>query len=202
MEIMKYGSTESVMFKMLFLTGCRISELDNMRRSMLIAGVIHWQLGKNQRGWRKEQLPDVYLKELILYHENYRVYKDKIFSMSGKSLRRRFNSHIRQNLGSKWHERIPTINKNSACKWEYRYNLKGLRKDFQTLLFKQQLDKWKDAGIALEFTSKKMRHSSTKLTAYHYLVNFDTLDISKYSNKTPARILQDSLTQRRIIDYV
>ncbi|HZX44109.1 MAG TPA: hypothetical protein VFF28_00345, partial [Candidatus Nanoarchaeia archaeon] len=47
---MKYGSDLRVMFEMLFLTGCRIKELDKMKISCFYGNVIYWELGKNQGG--------------------------------------------------------------------------------------------------------------------------------------------------------
>ncbi|MDI6738703.1 MAG: hypothetical protein QME12_09425 [Nanoarchaeota archaeon] len=86
-------------------------------------------------------------------------------------------------------------------KEEYIYQLKGLRKNYQTLEFAKQFEKWQDASIALEFTSKNMKHSSGKITAYHYIENFESLNIEKYKHLTPAEIIANSQTQMRLMDY-
>jgi len=200
-RIIPYASDVSVMFKMLFLTGCRITELNSMKKSKLIGNVVYWPLGKNQRTWRKEILPDFYIKELMEYRATHRVYQDRLFGISHFTFKRYFNRDIRPLLPPEWHKKDLRIN-GKMCKWEYKYNLRGMRKSYQTLIFKQELDKWKDSHVAVLFTSKRMRHSSTHITAYHYLCNFDELKIAELKHLSPAKILAQTLAQTRISDFI
>lgn len=199
-EFMQYGSGLRVMFEMLFLTGCRISELDNMKLSKIYGNWIYWKLGKNQKRHRKEELPKKYVEELKHYREHNKVYSDKLFSMQHDTFRREFNKKIRPKLSRSW-QQLRLIDKDGLLQQEYFLQLKGLRKNYQTLDFAKQLKKWNDAYIALEFTSKKMRHSSKRITAYHYLENFEDIEILKYREMTPAEILSQA-NQTRIFDFI
>lgn len=174
LEILPYGSTQRVMFEMLTLTGCRLTELDNMKWSNIRNDFLYFKLGKNQKNWRKVKLPARFVQELKDYRETHRVQADALFGAKGHSFRRLFDRESRKILGSEWLEKRETWT-NGEFALEYKLQLKGLRKNYQTLVFKSELEKWGDPGVALEFTSKAMRHSSTHITAYHYLVNFDSL---------------------------
>ncbi|GEM_PF-3849613 len=198
-EFMAYGSGLRVMFIMLFLTGCRISELDNMKISKIYGNFIYWKLGKNQKRHRKEPLPEKYLAELKFYRENNRVYQDRLFAMNHGTFRREFNKKIRPKLSKSWQQKR-LIDIQGHLQEEYFLQLKGLRKNYQTLDFAKQLKKWKSADVALEFTSKRMRHSSKRITAYHYLENFEDLDILKYQELTPAEIFKQA-QQTRLFDF-
>ena len=199
LEVMPYGSDVRVMFEMLFLTGCRISELDNMKASKLFGNVLYWSLGKNQHGFRKEVLPDFYLKELAEYRKKNRTYADRLFGVNAHTFRRYFHKFIMPRLKG-WHEKR-LVDKQGVLQEEYIYQLKGLRKDYQTLEFAKQLDKWKDAGVALQFTSKKMRHSCERITAFHYIQEFDSLNIEKNMSLKTADILKDCISQTRLMDF-
>ncbi|MDI6738152.1 MAG: hypothetical protein QME12_06605 [Nanoarchaeota archaeon] len=199
LNIMQYASDVRAMFQMLFLTGCRMKELDNMQASMIYGNVIYWHLGKNQRGFRKVRLPNYFVRELREYRNTHRVYGGKLFGIDAHTFRRYFAKFIRPRLPS-WQEKR-FRDKCGVLEPEYIYQLKGLRKDFQTLEFARQLDKWKDASVALEFTSKGMKHSSTRITAKHYIENFESLDIERYKHLTPGEILSAGMSQMRLMDY-
>lgn len=199
MGIMQYASDTRVMFQMLFLTGCRISELDNMQLSKLYGDVLYWHLGKNQRGFRKIRLPAYFIKELKEYRNTHRIYGDKLFGIEAHTFRMYFAHFIRPKLPN-WQEKR-FKDRCGVLVPEYIYQLKGLRKDFQTLEFAKQLDKWKDASVALEFTSKGMKHSSTRITAKHYIENFDSLNIERYKHLTPGEILAAGILQTRLMDF-
>lgn len=198
---MQYGSAERAMFEMLFLTGCRMRELNEMRKSMLFGNMLYWKLGKNQKSHRHIKLPDRYMAELRYYWEHNRIFHDMMFGISSNTLRRNFNKFIRPNLSKEWNEKMPCMS-SGFLDLDFVYQLKGLRKDFQTLEFKNQLDKWDDAAVALEFTSKEMKHSSSRITAFHYIVNFDQLEINRYPNMTPQDILNSSQIQKRLLDFI
>lgn len=199
LAFMPWASSLRVMFLMLALTGCRIHELDRMKKSLLYDNVLFWHLGKNQVGFRKERLPSWYLKELQEYWKNNRIFQDRFFGCSGDTFRRYFNRDVRPWMSRAWQEKR-LVPKQGELQEEYILQLKGLRKTYQTLEFAKQLDKWKDSGVALEFTAKKMRHTTRQITAYHYIENFDALQIEKFKELTTEKIVQDN-RQARLFEF-
>jgi len=196
LDFMTYASTVRVMFGMLFWTGCRICELDNMKRGNIYDGYVYWKTGKNQNDYRKEKLPKHYLDELSEYWNSNRLLGDGMFGVKHDTFRRYFNKDVRSFLGVAWcEERL--VYKQGNITRENILQLKGLRKTFQTFVFAQELWKWDNPEIALQFTSKKMRHSSTRLTAYHYLNNFDVLGITDPKNVKPF----SEVRQKRLMDF-
>lgn len=199
---MEYASTERVMFGMLALTGCRIMELGVMTRNKLIGNILYWRLGKNQRGtWRQEYIPSGYIEELKEYWKRAKIPPGKIFAPRGDTFSRYFNKFIRPRLNAKWRAKRPDFERKYVLGWAYKYQLKGLRKNFQTLEFGKQLKKWKDGYIAMQFTSKRMKHHSDKITAFHYIEDFEPLQIERYQDKTMAEILKGQQSQKRILDW-
>lgn len=176
LDILPWASTCRVMFEMLTLTGCRLSEMDEMKWSNIRETILYFKLGKNQKNYRKVQLPEKYLQELKDYRETHRVKSDFLFGVKAHTFRRYFDRQVRLMLCGEWIAKEDVWCK-GAFALEYKLQLKGLRKNYQTLLFKAEYEKWGDAGVALEFASKAMRHSSKHITAYHYIVNFDALGV-------------------------
>lgn len=199
LNIMVYGSTEKVMFKMLYYTGARIAELDNMKISMIYGTKIYWELGKNQHGMRSIDLPEDYIKELVYYRKGHRVYGDRLFGISAETFGRNFNKFIRPKLPSSWHAKKLIFSNGSpgAC---YILQIKGLRKNYSTLEFWKQYKKWKDGSVSLQFTSKKMKHESERLTAYHYIQNFEALRLDRFGSYTPDEILKKA-AQKPLRDF-
>jgi len=194
-----YLQTVRVMVGMLQWTGCRIRELERMRPDLVFGNVIYWPIGKNQRGMRKEYLPDEFLRELAEYRRRNRVPEGNLFGVSEETFTRYFNQYARPLLGRTWNEK-EVIVKNNLLVLDYKLKLKGFRKNFQTILFKKQWDRYGDAGVALEFTSKRMRHDSTHMTAYHYIQNFDTLGIKEWLAYWETA-QTSAATQATLLDY-
>lgn len=203
-QIMTYGDVCKVIFEILILTGCRIKEIENMKVNMLFPYdnenyVLYWKLGKNQKRTRKELLPKFYVEELIKYREANRVPHNSLFGIKAETFRRYFNRDVRPLLGGSWLIKTPNPERNFDL--EFIYQLKYLRKDFWTLDFKMNLDKWKSPEIALQATSKHACHSSTRMTYYHYIQNFTDLDLDSFPNMTPAQILKKG-SQKRLLEWV
>lgn len=119
-----------------------------------------------------------------------------MFSCKADSFRRYFNKKVRPFLGDAWRkERL--VYKQGTITRENILQLKGLKKTFQTFVFAQELWRWNNPEIALQFTSKKMRHSSTRITAYHYLNNFDVLGLSDNMSVKPFV----EVKQKRLMDF-
>lgn len=190
-----------VMFKMAFLTGCRLAELNRMKTGMIQDGYIYWQLGKNQNGFRKEKLPADFLLELIEYRNTSKTYQSKLFHLSHDTMRRYFNRDVRPHLSHSWKEKRLRPRAGKLVP-EHILQLNGLRKTFQTYLFYHYYKKNNDAGVALELTSKRMKHSSKQMTAYHYIQNFEALNIEEYGLDLPIHEVIDNGHQTRILDFM
>src|SRR3990167_7967033 len=201
-RVLPYASTVSVMTKMLHYTGGREACLDKMRRDKIFpvpGGVfIYLQPSKNQRGMRKEFLPDSYILELNVYWENNRSYGKKVFGVSGETFRTYFKK-MRSVLPLSWQKKRPVVRSYGVI-MEYQYQLKGFRKNFQSLGFKRELDEWGDPGIAIEMISKRMCHSSTKITARHYVEGFKSLCIENLTSLEPANLLKQQY-QKRLLEF-
>lgn len=198
----QYGCHESVMFKFLMLSGCRVKELDYLRISLLCGNIVYIPLGKNQKGHRKIKLPQHYLTELSYYRKTHRIYSDKVFGINNTTFRRAFNTKIRPKLSKSWVEKEMRLRKGGIPYKFYKFGLNGLRKNYQTILYKLQLIKWGSPEMAVEMTSKLMKHSSRKITCYHYIQNFDNLNIERYMYMTPDQLLKSGAEQTRLQDYI
>ena len=198
-NILPYGSALRIMYQALFITGCRIRELDNFKKTNLYGEWFYWELGKAGHKWRKERLPESFLDELKHYRDHYRIYNNKLFGIKAETFVREFNRDVRPLLSKGWSEkRFKPCKSNFTT--EYIYQMKGLRKNFMTLEFARQLDKWKDPSIAIEMTSKRAKHSSKNITVYHYIESFDSLNVNRFKEYTPAQIM-GLKNQTRILDY-
>jgi len=169
LNVLPIGSVRC-MFLMLFLTGCRISELDNMRVSLMRGNHIWWTLGKRQKGRRHKVLPEWFIKELILMRKGQDYHSDKLFSIGHAVFRRQFNVQTRPLLSKEWQEYQPCL-KEGQLQREYALQLKGLRKTYATMKFFKIYRELQDAGAAVQFVSKDMQHSSQGLTSRHYIEN-------------------------------
>lgn len=196
-----YGDPLRVMLQMLFYTGCRMSELDNMKPELLVNNWLYWGLGKNQKGFRKVKLPDRFISELAFYRSKHKVSQANIFGIKHTTFRRMFNRDIRPNLNNNWKRKRLVVKKNELTT-EYEYQLKGLRKNYQTFTFNKNLEKWGDSKIALEFTSKDMKHSNTGITLKHYVENNDKLNIKQYLNLPYDQTIKKKSSQKILLDYI
>jgi integrase len=198
-----YGNPIRVSLELLFLTGCRLSELPRMRfngtDSFIKGQWLYWRVGKNQRGqWRKEWLSEAYLKELLYYRQTHRVRDDYLIGIGWTTLRRYFNRDVRPNLSLRWREMSLTPTRNKIN--NYKFMLKGIRKSFATLAFANEYLKWKDPTAALHFVSKKLCHSTIDITMHHYLNEFEALNMLEYQGMTPNEILSLA-DQKHICEY-
>lgn len=194
-----YGSIHSIGTKLLFYTGCRISELDNMHKSKIHEGNIYWKCGKNQTGWRKEYLPSEFIAELEYYWKRNRTAQDQVLGVSSETFSRYFRKDIRPNLSPAWHEQRTVIN-SGDLEDIYKYSLKGFRKNFATLLFAYFWHKYNDSGVAVERVSKRMQHSSKHITVNHYIETMEQIEAEKYMHLMPFEIIE-KVVQARILDY-
>ncbi|MCA1807531.1 MAG: hypothetical protein LC687_06770, partial [Actinobacteria bacterium] len=84
---------------------------------------------------------------------------------------------------------------------QYRLQLKGLRKNFQTVEFARQLAQWRGhADFALEMTSKRMRHSTASVTARHYIEGLGELGLVQGQNALLRELVKPQ-RQSRIDDW-
>lgn len=196
-NFLPYAHPVRVMVCMLALTGCRLSELDRMRTDNLRGNVLYWRLGKNQRGWRAEPLPDWYIAELAEYHARHRTALGKLFGPGAHTLRRYFNRDVRPLLGAEW--QVKRDHPGYIHEEPFVLQLKSLRKSYATTIFFREYRHWKDAGVALQFTSKKLRHSCERITAYHYLQHLEQIEVELWDQFLNAEARLEE--QRRLADY-
>ena len=206
LNAMRYGSMERIGFQLLFFTGCRVSELDNMKPSQIFPKAnrnaeIRWKLGKNQKAWRHEEIPMDLVKEIEYYRRNSRTIAGRLLGVNSTAFRRKFNMAIRPTLGPDWNKKVISEHQEGAIQMEYGLQLKGLRKNFATREFWSEYKQWDDAGIAIEFASKRLRHSSKHMTAMHYIENFKGLDLEKYGHLSMLQIAAGALSQRRLPEF-
>lgn len=187
-----------VMVCMLALTGCRLSELDLMRCQDLQGNAIYWRLGKNQtRLWRSEPLPTWYLEELGEYVRKHRTAGDHLFGPAAYTLRRYFNRDIRPHLGRAWQAKRPF--KGFLREDPYVLQLKGFRKSFATTIFWREYQHWHDAHAALLFAAKRLKHSTERITAMHYLQHLENIEVELWDQFLNAEIVLEE--QRRLVDF-
>lgn len=174
-----YATPVRVMLLMLAYTGCRVAELERMRYTDLVGNTIYWRPGKNQKGHRKETLPQSYINELNVYRADYPVAQGLVFGMRADVFRRHFNC-LRKDVGGRWvlktSEELngPSRNKN------YVLQLKGLRKTFQTILFRYYSQKYGDSMVALGMVAKRMRHAAKETTLHHYIEAHDKIEADRW----------------------
>lgn len=194
------ASTIRIMFMTAALTGCRLTELQNMKKDLCREPYLIWALGKNQNGYRKELMPAYWWTELKEYRTTHKVPENRLFGPSGDTFGRMWDKARQTNLPQEWGIKIDSVI-NGIIAPAYKYQLRGLRKNFQTHIFAQQLRKWKDPTIALEITSKRMKHKSTHTTIYHYIQEYEILSMEKYTNQDMTTILRFE-PQSKIAEYV
>ena len=164
------------------LTGCRISEINNMSLTGLKGNYFYWKTGKNQSGWRHAYIPEYAIKEYKRYRDLNPVVNTKLFNICARTYRRQFNNY-RRLFGLKWCAKTYAPEKQSTCiatPMEYTLQIKGIRHTYATLLFYKMLHKYNDSHVAVLMTAKEMCHSSERMTSRHYIENGDIIHAAKY----------------------
>lgn len=184
----EYASHVSVGCKLLMQTGARISELDYMHKHNLKGNWIYWAKGKNQTGARSEYLSDDLIEEIKEHWKQYKTKDIQILSVSHTTFGRYWRKHIRPKLSREWNEKRPTW-RNARIEYEYKYMLKGLRKNFATILFAFFWKKYRDPYVAVQLTCKRMGHSSDNITVTHYIQAVETIQAERYTHLLPFEIL-------------
>lgn len=164
----KYWQAVRVMTAHLQWTGCRVAELDKMTPQKIFGNACYWHLGKNQKTVRKEYLPDAHLRELDEYRKQNRVPEGKLFGITADTYRRYFNRFVRPLLGARWNRQVVTVRQRDLV-LDYELQLRGFRKNFQTILFAELWAKYDEANVAILMVSKRMHHSSVETTGIHYV---------------------------------
>lgn len=206
-EFLEYASAVRVMVSIAALTGCRMSELDCMTRNSIVASdrvYLVWRPGKGQKGQRKEALPRWFLPELDLYLKTHALIakggsEAPLFNFNHHSLRRYINQFVRPKVGGAWLTK--TMNTRGSMNGsEYLYQLKHLRHNFATLDFARNIERW-GKDVAIEFTAKRLRHSSYKMTVGYYIESFEALRIHKYRAFSMADILRGA-GQMKLFEFI
>lgn len=201
-----YATHISVGVKLLFYTGCRICELDNMRRSNIKEQSIYWKLGKNQTGQiRKEYLPAQFIMELQTYWLRNPVRGDHVLGVKAENISSYFNKNIRPQLNEEWNDKIecPKINpKTETFEWsyEYKYQMKGFRKNWATLCFFYYYEQYRSEKIAGTLLSARMKHSCISMTFKHYFVIGKQINAEKYKDKLIFEVINFT-SQMKVFEY-
>lgn len=200
-----YATHLSIAIKLLHYTGCRIQEIDLMTREGITDNAIYWVIGKNQRGYRREYLPDSFIAELEKYWRITSVRGDSVLGIKASNILSQFNKKIRPLLPEQWQAKIskPKINpmrKTFDWSYEYVYQLKGFRKNWATLCFWYHYKKFQSGELAVQLTSARMKHSHTGMTSTHYLVACEQLNVERYAHLFIFEIVK-GVEQKRICDY-
>lgn len=201
-----YGTPLSCWIKINEETGCRLEETDDMQFSFIKDNELFWTLGKNQVGFRSELLSQELYDEIVYMRKHNRILGDNLLPCKTDTLRRYFNKFIMPKLSIAWHKTRPILKNNGFRKvitYERRYQLKGFRKNFQTILFYYYWKKYGDAAIAAEMVSKRMKHSSTKITIKSYIENVEQLGIRNIESVIAKRPFEwiKSAGQMKIFEY-
>lgn len=199
-----YADPKRIAIELLAVTGMRISELEHIFLTSFYKdskGFVYliWKPGKTQKGQRKELLPSWFIPELDKYIQTNQKGL-KLFNFEYKALSNYINHHVRKKLGGNWNTKRPTSRGNYGG-IAYIYQLKNLRHNFATLDFARNLDKW-GKDMAIEFTCKRLLHSSYKMTAQNYIENFSDLNILKYKNRNMSDILKENSEQKSLTSYL
>lgn len=198
-NFLPYASQYRCMFLMLALTGMRIAELDRCFKSNLQGRVLIWRLGKNQRTWRKELLPDFFVNELKVFWQNEPTKGDKMFLCSAESFTRKFHK-LRPKIGGEWNKKVKTKGRNTQWAYDWVLQLKNLRKNFWTFDYYRNLQKFPE-HLALLLTARRARHKSEFITGVHYAGNFDKLECERYKSYEMAQVLERGVCQKRLDDF-
>lgn len=193
-EVMEYGSTHRVAVLLLILTGARIREITRLTTFDFYQDYVFISLGKNQKGKRKERLPQWFLQELDFYMTHNSFVANRLFPFNSNELLQYFNKYIRQKVGGNWLKKTP-YSKGNMVGTEWYYQLKGFRHTYQSLKFVNYYDKYKDAGLSAELVSKDMKHHCRALTVRHYL-NPDVDELRRYKGLTMNDLVRQNEQQR------
>lgn len=196
---MPYGHRMRVWLRYLFYTGCRPCETEKAYlRNLLKQGCIWWYPGKRQKDPRKETLPADLIEEIDYMHRNNRCQYDRVFPFTGKSATRQFNKFWRPRM-PEWNVKAEALTKNGFVQ-HFIFQIMGIRKTFATLWFYKYWKHYGDANVAMLMVSKKMRHSSVNMTAYHYIQECDRIEAHKYIHLLPHEITTHEC-QDLLIDF-
>lgn len=186
----------------LALTGARPSELEKMGLERadgggLYGNKLYWRMGKNQKGWRSEPLPEWFLEELHEYRRAYPVRTSRLLHYNPVSLRRDLWKH-RAALGGRWSEYAEKTNPASK-KQELILQLKGFRKSFGCAVFAGYWEEFGDVTAAMEFTCARLGHSNRGITVANYLRHYKAAEVARWRRWLAGDY--EVSDQARLLDY-
>lgn len=202
-DFFPYGSDRRIAIELLALTGMRPSELDKITPKCFVTDPstknIHcvWHPAKKQKSIRNEILPDWFVKELdyFLAH-NYRGWKDRLFNWDSPALRRYINKKVRPRLGKDFlKKRLQAVR--GCIRYEYIIQLKSFRHTWSCKHFHDALNKY-GSELAIHMTGSRMKHSTTYMTARHYVSDVKYLhdDLQRYRGISMGDIIRQSCQTR------
>lgn len=196
------GHEKRIAIALMACTGMRVLELDRVKPSSF------WWDRKNQKMhliWltvkskpqqRNEILPDWLLHELDIFFKRYfkgHGWDDRLFNFKAESLPSWLNKFAKPHLGGIFDALRPRFKGGSIID-EHVVQLKGLRHAFAATVF-WNLSRIYGCEMAIHMVSKRMRHSSTMVTARHYASDVQYLkdELDLWPGKEPGQILGELL---------
>ena len=189
LHIVPFGEVDYCFMLLLLDTGCRIVEVDRMRWSGLKGNWLYWQIGKNQKGYRKAWIPSHHIKILRDYWENNACVGDRMLGLNHATLSTRWTKQVRAKLSRKWHVKKYKPHK-AILRTEHKYKLKGFRKTYCTLRFAYYYHKFKDPLVAVLMVQKELKHSSKEMTAIHYIEAMEQIEAMRFKDMLPYEALE------------
>ena len=199
-EILPRAKRHRVALMWLSLTGARPSEIEKRKISEIAFGIYWiWKPRKNQKGYRREKLPSFFWEEFNEYLEKESYSNDDVFGLLGESLSSYVNRYIRPLLGGNWIKKRPEFREDGKYRLVYIYQIKNLRHNYQTCEWARYKEEY-GSDLALMKVSRKMRHSSKRITGEHYIESVEHLNLNSHKHKTMGEILQ-GVDQMNLMNY-
>lgn len=125
------------------------------------------------------KISECFYQELMDFKKSAHFKDNKLFpGREKRRLQRQFNKKHRHAIGGKWSQER-TGHNIGIIKDKYIYQFRSLRNMSGTLLFWYFLNVYRNADIALQCTAKRLKHSTTGITAQHYISRLKYLDLDK-----------------------
>lgn len=199
-DFLPYASPVRVMFEFLFLTGCRLKELDGVSVDFFVRDYVFIRLGKNQRGYRKVRLPAWFIEEVRHYRNEHRCFGSKLFGISSETLQRYFNRDVRPKLSKEW-RKVTFKPQKKIMRVEHVLQLKGLRKTFTTLRYHKHLMEMGSHDMAAEGARRDLQHSSKSITYNSYITDAKRVGVTRYYAQEPAQALRAN-AQEKLLRFI
>lgn len=115
-----------------------------------------------------EEIPDSLYKEYVEMRRITRHFSNRMFPQTAESYTKLFDKE-RVNIHPDLTVKIPAIeNEKIKPEGDYKYQVRDLRKNYESNLVKFYMGKGIPYDIATNIVSKQMAHRSVKMDQFHY----------------------------------